>query len=88
MQTLRKRLATIQAKIPSKPNPEADAAFQEVISYLDSLAQRKAKADWPCQWQLNKVIIDKDAAAKLTHEIATMMDRQAQKAMLAQIVVI
>ena len=51
------------------------------------MKELRTGGDWPCQWQLNKVIIDKDAAAKLTHEIATMTDRQAQKAMLAQIVV-
>jgi len=36
---------------------------------------------------LKKVIIDKDATAKLTHEIASMTDRHAQEAMLAQIAV-
>ena len=52
MQTLSKRLATIQAKIPSKPNPEAEAAFQEAISYLDSLAQRKARGDKTAQAEI------------------------------------
>ena len=32
-----------------------------------------------------KFIQDKDAAAKMAHELATLADRQAQEAMLAQI---
>ena len=36
---------------------------------------------------LDKVITDKDQAAKLAHEIATMSDRHAQEALLAQIAV-
>ena len=42
----------------------------------------------PVSGLLDKVITDKDAAAKLAHEIATMADRHAQEAMLAQIAVI
>ena len=34
---------------------------------------------------IDKVVNDKDQAAKLAHEIATMADRHAQEAMLAQI---
>ena len=34
---------------------------------------------------LDKVITDKDQAAKLAHEIATMSDRHAQEALLAQL---
>ena len=41
----------------------------------------------PVSGLLDKVITDKDAAAKLAHEIATMADRHAQEAMLAQIAV-
>ena len=36
---------------------------------------------------IDKVVADKDRAAKLAHDIATMADRHAQGAMLAQIVV-
>ena len=32
-----------------------------------------------------KFIQDKDAAAKMAHELATLADKQAQQAMLAQI---
>ena len=41
----------------------------------------------PISGLLDKVVTDKDAAAKLAHEIATMADRHAQEAMLAQIAV-
>ena len=41
----------------------------------------------PVSGLLDTVISDKDAAAKLAHEIATMADRYAQEAMLAQIAV-
>ena len=36
---------------------------------------------------IDKVVADKDQAAKLAHDIATMADRHAQEAMLAQIAV-
>ena len=36
---------------------------------------------------IDKVVADKDQAAKLAHDIATMADRHAQGAMLAQIAV-
>ena len=41
----------------------------------------------PVSGLLDKVISDKDAAAKLALEIATIADRHAQEAMLAQIAV-
>lgn len=41
----------------------------------------------PISGLLDKVITDKDAAAKLAHEILTMADRYAQEMMLAQIAV-
>jgi len=39
----------------------------------------------PVSGLLSKVITDKDQAAKLAHEIATMSDRHAQEALLAQL---
>ena len=39
----------------------------------------------PVSGLLSKVITDKDEAAKLAHEIATMSDRHAQEALLAQL---
>ena len=41
----------------------------------------------PISGLLDKVNTDNDAAAKLAHEIATMADRHAQEAMLAQVAV-
>ena len=36
---------------------------------------------------IDKVVADKDQAAKLAHDIATMADRHVQRVMLAQIAV-
>ena len=44
-QQLDKRLSRIAAKVPEKPNQEAEAAFKAIISYLDELAARKAAGD-------------------------------------------
>ena len=55
MQTLRRRLADIQSKVPPKPNPEAETAFREFIGYLDSLAHRKADGDKSAQPEIETV---------------------------------
>lgn len=52
MQTLRKRLSNIQAKVPNKPNPKEEAALLELIAYLDSLAARKAGGDKNAQAEI------------------------------------
>ena len=44
-QQLDKRLSRIAAKVPEKPNQEAEAAFKAIITYLDELAARKAAGD-------------------------------------------
>jgi uncharacterized membrane protein len=44
-QQLDKRLSRIAAKTPEKVNPEAEAAFKAIITYLDELAARKAAGD-------------------------------------------
>ncbi|OAH06727.1 hypothetical protein pfor_22c2260 [Rhodobacteraceae bacterium SB2] len=44
-QQLDKRLSRIAAKVPEKPNQEAEAAFKAIITYLDELAARKAGGD-------------------------------------------
>ena len=44
-QQLETRLLRVAAKVPEKPNPEAQAAFKAIISYLDELAARKAAGD-------------------------------------------
>ena len=41
----------------------------------------------PVSGIIDKVVADKDQAAKLAHEIATRADRHAQEAMLAQVAV-
>ena len=55
MQTLRRRLADIQSKVPPKPNPEAETAFRELMTYLDSLAHRKAGGDKTVQTKIEAV---------------------------------
>ena len=55
MQTLRRRLANIQSKVPPKPNPEAETAFRELMAYLDSLAHRKASGDKSAQTEIEAV---------------------------------
>ena len=44
-QQLYKRLSRIAAKVPEKPNQEAEAAFKAISTYLDELAARKAAGD-------------------------------------------
>ena len=55
MQTLRRRLADIQSKVPHKPNPKAEAAFRELLAYLESLAHRKAGGDKTAQTEIEAV---------------------------------
>ena len=55
MRTLHKRLASIQAKVPRKPSPEEEAAFHKLITYLDSLAARKASGDKTAQAEIEAV---------------------------------
>ena len=55
MQTLRRRLAYIQSKVPPKPNPEAETAFRELLAYLDTLAHRKQTGDPTVQAEIEAV---------------------------------
>tara|TARA_B100000513_G_scaffold87123_1_gene36329 strand:- start:4 stop:192 length:189 start_codon:yes stop_codon:yes gene_type:complete len=55
LHTLHKRLSSIQAEVPSKPSPEEEAAFHELIAYLDSLAARKASGDKTAQAEIESV---------------------------------
>ena len=55
MRTLRKRLSCIQAKVPNKLNPEEEAAFYELMTYLDSLAARKASGDKTAEAEIKAV---------------------------------
>ena len=54
-QQLDKRLLRIAAKVPEKPNPEAEAAFKAIICYLDELAARKAAGDPEVQKEIENV---------------------------------
>ena len=55
LRTLHKRLSRIQAKVLSKPSPDEKAAFNELMSYLDSLATRKASIDKTAQDEIEAV---------------------------------
>tara|TARA_B100000941_G_scaffold259365_1_gene210270 strand:- start:213 stop:401 length:189 start_codon:yes stop_codon:yes gene_type:complete len=55
LRTLHRRLSSIQAKVPRKPSPEEEAAFHELITYLDSLAARKASGDKTAQAEIEAV---------------------------------
>ena len=54
-QQLDKRLSRIAAKTPEKVNPEAEAAFKAIITYLDGLAARKAAGDPDVQKEIEGV---------------------------------
>ena len=54
-QQLDKRLSRIAAKVPEKPNQEAEAAFKAIITYLDELAARKAGGDPKVQKEIEGV---------------------------------
>ena len=55
MRTLRKRLSSIQAEVPSKPSPEEEAAFHQLKAYLDNLTARKANGDKTAQAEIEAV---------------------------------
>ena len=55
MQTLRRRLADIKSKVPPKPNPKVEAAFRELLAYIESLAHRKAGGDKTAQAEIEAV---------------------------------
>ena len=55
LQQFDKRLSHIAAKVPEKPNPEAQAAFKAIITYLDGLAARKAAGDSDVQTEIKSV---------------------------------
>ena len=51
----KKRLSILKASLPRKPNPEEEAALSRIISYLDSLAARKASGDMLVQQEIERV---------------------------------
>ena len=50
-----KRLSILNAALPRKPDPEEEAALSRIISYLDSLAARKASGDMSVQQEIENV---------------------------------
>ena len=55
MKALHRRLAQLKAKVPQILSSEAEEAFNELISYLDSLASRKAGSDKTAQIEIEAV---------------------------------
>ena len=55
LKALHRRLAQLKAKAPQILSSEAEEAFNELISYLDSLASRKAGRDKTAQTEIEAV---------------------------------
>ena len=55
MKALHRRLAQLKAKATQILSSEAEEAFNELISYLDSLAFRKAGGDKTAQIEIEAV---------------------------------
>ena len=55
MYNLKARLSKLEEKHPSHLSEEQTAAFNEIISYLDSLAKRKACGDIGVQIEIETV---------------------------------
>ena len=51
----KKRLSILIASLPRKANPVGEAALSRIISYLDSLAARKASGDMSVQQEIESV---------------------------------
>ena len=51
----KKRLSILKASLPRKSYPEEGAALSRIISYLDSLAARKASGDMLVQQEIESV---------------------------------
>ena len=55
LKALHRRLSLLKAKTPQIVSSEAEEAFNELISYLDSLAFRKAGGDKTAQIEIEAV---------------------------------
>jgi len=55
LKALHRRLAQLKAKAPQIVSSEAEDSFNELISYLDSLACRKAGGDKTVQTEIEAV---------------------------------
>ena len=51
----KKRLSILKASLQRKPNLEEEAALSRIISYLDSLAARKACGDMSVHQEIESV---------------------------------
>ena len=55
MHKFKTRLATLELKIPTPCTAEQEKAFHDILSYLDSLAERKAFGDALVQAEIEMV---------------------------------
>jgi len=55
MRSLKLRLTTLELKNPTPCTAEQENAFHEILSYLDSLAERKACGDTHVQAEIEAV---------------------------------
>ena len=55
MYKFKTRLATLELKIPTPCTAEQEKAFHDILSYLDSLAERKACRDTQVQAEIEAV---------------------------------
>jgi hypothetical protein len=55
MRAFKSRLATLELKHPKPCTAEQEKAFRDVLSYLDSLAERKACGDTMVQAEIEMV---------------------------------
>ena len=55
MRSLKLRLTTLELKNPIRCTAEQENAFHEIVSYLDSLAERKACGDTQVQAEIKVV---------------------------------
>jgi hypothetical protein len=55
LKALHRRLDYLKAEAPQIHSSEAEEAFNELISYLDSLASRKANGDKTAQIEIESV---------------------------------
>jgi cytochrome c1 len=55
MRNLKARLKTLELKNPTPCTAEQEKAFRDILSYLDSLAERKAHGDTQVQAEIEAV---------------------------------
>ena len=55
MRNFKARLKTLELKNPTPCTAEQEKAFRDILSYLDSLAERKARGDTQVQAEIKVV---------------------------------